>query len=243
MDGLLYWQINDIWPGATWSSIDVHGRWKALQFFAKRFFAPVLVSILESVEDETIEFHISNHLPEGTEGTLRWEISTCDGTVIREGTQLVTVASQCNEKALTLDVTDLRSGSPALPLEIRTNNSIPREADRNLLIWAWFEQDGIEVSRNLGFLAKPKYLRLEQPEIELEIESIDGTTVGLILRTDRPAPWTQLELVGIEGAFSDNFIHLHPRREARLQINLEQPIAPDHLRDAIRITPLISRSR
>ncbi|MEX0653795.1 MAG: hypothetical protein WD534_11520 [Phycisphaeraceae bacterium] len=38
MDGLLYWQLNDLWPAATWSSIDVYGRWKALHHFARRFF-------------------------------------------------------------------------------------------------------------------------------------------------------------------------------------------------------------
>ena len=42
--GSLYWQLDDCWPVASWSSIDYYGRWKALQYFARRFFAPVLVS-------------------------------------------------------------------------------------------------------------------------------------------------------------------------------------------------------
>src|SRR4030095_15519831 len=42
--GALYWQLNDCWPVASWSSIDYEGRWKALQYFAVRFFADVLIS-------------------------------------------------------------------------------------------------------------------------------------------------------------------------------------------------------
>ena len=38
--GALYWQLNDCWPVASWSSIEFPGRWKALQHAARRFFAP-----------------------------------------------------------------------------------------------------------------------------------------------------------------------------------------------------------
>lgn len=45
--GALVWQLNDCWPVASWSSIDYFGRWKALHYYEKRFFAPILLSCEE----------------------------------------------------------------------------------------------------------------------------------------------------------------------------------------------------
>jgi beta-mannosidase len=45
--GAVYWQLNDIWPVVSWSSIDYFFRWKALHYYAKRFFQPVMLSCPE----------------------------------------------------------------------------------------------------------------------------------------------------------------------------------------------------
>jgi beta-galactosidase/beta-glucuronidase len=46
VSGTVYWQTNDCWPVASWSSLDYFGRWKALHYAARRFYAPVLLSIV-----------------------------------------------------------------------------------------------------------------------------------------------------------------------------------------------------
>ena len=68
--GAIYWQLNDCWPVIFWSSIDYYGRWKALHYYAKRFFAPVMLSCEEQswmtvgadMNRQHFEFEKSIHL-------------------------------------------------------------------------------------------------------------------------------------------------------------------------------------
>ena len=79
--GTLYWQLNDCWPVASWSSLDYFGRWKALHYAARRFYAPLLLSI----EDEPTcqGLYVTNDLRECWNGTLRWSLETLEGDVAR----------------------------------------------------------------------------------------------------------------------------------------------------------------
>jgi len=81
--GTLYWQLNDVWPGASWSSIDWFGRWKALQFHARRFFAPVAVSALRDAAGKT-RVDLLNDRVHAVRGELRLRVMTLDGAVLRD---------------------------------------------------------------------------------------------------------------------------------------------------------------
>ena len=103
--GAVIWQLNDCWPVASWASIDYFGRWKALHYYAKRFFAPVLISCHEegilsqntNVNAEpfplkkSARLNVSNETLREFRGQARWALRRADATVIEEGIFDVTV--------------------------------------------------------------------------------------------------------------------------------------------------------
>ena len=98
--GAVVWQLNDCWPVASWASLDYYGRWKALHYYEKRFFAPVLISCheegtlsqLSSVNDQnaknlkkTARLNVSNETMQDFSGIVKWSLRRPDATVIEEG--------------------------------------------------------------------------------------------------------------------------------------------------------------
>ena len=103
--GAVIWQLNDCWPVASWSSIDYYGRWKALHYYAKRFFAPILLSCHEEgvlSQDTNVNaepfplkksarLNISNETTVPFSGTVTWSLRTPDAGVLQEGSFAVSV--------------------------------------------------------------------------------------------------------------------------------------------------------
>ena len=97
--GTVIWQLNDCWPVVSWASIDYFGRWKALHYYAKRFFAPVLISCHEegvlsqntNVNAEPFKLkksarlNVSNESRQDFDGTAYWALRRPDASVICEG--------------------------------------------------------------------------------------------------------------------------------------------------------------
>ena len=97
--GTVIWQLNDCWPVISWSSIDYYGRWKALHYYERRFFAPVLISCEEEgiisqntnvnaehlPEKKSARLNVSNETRESFTGTARWSLRRPDASVIESG--------------------------------------------------------------------------------------------------------------------------------------------------------------
>ncbi|MBB2752393.1 UNVERIFIED_ORG: beta-mannosidase [Rhizobium aethiopicum] len=109
--GTIYWQLNDTWPVASWSSLDYGGRWKAMHYLVKRFFQPVAVAAIPSEDGKTIRFSLVNDTLEDVSIDLSMSILTMKG----ERRHVKDVQAVCSPDAAvtaaTIDVSDIDEGT------------------------------------------------------------------------------------------------------------------------------------
>ena len=189
--GSLYWQINDCWPAASWSSIDVYGRWKALQYFARRAFAPVLLSAW--LEDDRIVMHGVNDTLAAAQGTLTLRLIDFRGTVLRTHTQPVHLAANSSTRIGSYPVSAWLAGTAA---------------DAVLLQCTVQCRDGMCAEQILYF--RPvKELALPAAAIEIGV-AVQPTCLALTVRCPVLVKTLCLETDAIDGHFSDNYFELLP---------------------------------
>ena len=216
--GATYWQLNDCWPAPTWSSIDVHGRWKALHYFAKRFFAPVLISGLENAAAGTVEAHANNDHPHPVAGSFVATVTDAAGQTLLTHRQEVVLPPL---SAQSLHV-----------LELRT--LLEKHGKENLLVWLeWTQPDGGN-SANLVLFARPKTLLLEPPGLRFAVAA-DGESFAVEVRADKAALWVWLELDGADCRFSDNFFPLRPDAPRTVMARPEAALSPEEFQARVRV--------
>ncbi len=192
--GSLYWQLDDCWPVASWSGIDYFGRWKALHYAARRFFAPVLVS---PVEDN---------------GNLRVYVVNDRRTDVRARLVLRLVDFQGKELSRQQHDVVAKPTSSAVVWSA-WKKEVLRGADpsRVVLVAELYEGTGggVPLSRNLFYFVKTRDLELPAPELQLAVESRGA---GAIVRVTakRFARAVYLSTANGEGSFSENFFDLLP---------------------------------
>src|SRR4029079_4660195 len=106
--GSLYWQINDCWPVASWSSIDYIGRWKALQYYARRFYSEILVSL--QVENGNINVFVVSDRVQPSAAQLKLSLLDFDGNKLWGQQQDIEVAPLNSKSYLTIPIDKLLGG-------------------------------------------------------------------------------------------------------------------------------------
>lgn len=187
--GILYWQLNDCWPVASWSSMDYFGRWKALHYAARRFYAPLMLSIEDTPPIQSI--FVTNDALEPWHGDVHWSLETLDGEATDSGQAKITVGSQSIEMVERLDFT----------------NKVTDDNKRSLIFIAELWQADQIVARQTAFFAPMKHLSLVEPAIEKEM-SVDKNRITIRLKSKSTALLVELALNGVDVIFSDNYFNL-----------------------------------
>lgn len=171
--GTLYWQLNDIWPVASWSSIDGKGRYKALQYEAKRFYSPILISckdtgeytVRKEVTDERCigyetkaELYVQNETMNDVDGKVVWKLFKSDGTELQSGKEdlKVNALSVAHIDEIDFKKTDVKSS----------------------YLWFAYEVNGETVSSGTVIFTKPKHFDFVDPELKATVNGDEITVTS-----------------------------------------------------------------
>lgn len=193
--GAVYWQLNDCWPVASWASVDFYGRWKALHYLSKRFFAPVLASACEKGTE--VALHVTNESPSDFSGTLIWRLCddsrTVNGSAILEtGKLAVTVPAFTDSQVL------LRDFARFLP---------DRNALRNACLMFSLVSGNDVVSSGSVLFVKPKYYSFRKLPLSVTVEDL-GDRFGISVSASAYARFVELCATGFDAIFSDNYFDI-----------------------------------
>ena len=189
--GSIYWQLNDCWPVASWSSIDYFGRWKALHYFAKRFYAPVLLSIKE--EGTGAELHVTNETRESVAATVVWKLRSNDGEVLKSGQVTQDIEPLTADKLESLSFADVLVG----------------DQKRETYLEAVLQLDGKVDSSTTVLFTQPKHFTFLDPTLECDVKE-EADQFVVTVTADAFAKYVALDLKTADCKFSDNYFDVSP---------------------------------
>ncbi|MCP4754461.1 MAG: glycoside hydrolase family 2 protein [Proteobacteria bacterium] len=218
--GAVYWQLNDCWPVASWSSIDSAGRWKALHYFARRFFRPILLSACE--DGTKVSLHLTNDTRESISGTVEWRLrDNCSG-ILKAGKKDVSIDTLCAEQCEDLDFREILD-----TIEKQRETYLEYDLTAN---------DGIVSSESILFV-KPKHFDYLKPSIAIEVRRQGEKTV-VSLVSDVFAEYVEVSIKGMDVVFSDNYFHLSASVVKEIEImegNLLETVSPEELGEKLSV--------
>ncbi len=217
--GSIFWQLNDCWPVASWASIDYYGRWKALQYYARRFYAPVLVS--PHVEDGSVAVYIISDKTAPQNAQLRTRLMKVDGTVLSDKQQAVQLPALSSAIYQRLPLSEMvPAGTDAASVFVTTDLTI----------------DGKVASSNLIYVEPTHEVHLPPAAIQTDVQPASG---GYRVRLSSPvlARSVYLNFGALDAEPSDNFMDLLPGTPVEVMVKTAAPI--DQVKGQLKVISLV----
>lgn len=197
--GTLFWQHNDCWPVASWSSRDYYGRWKAQHYFSKKAFNDLLVSPI--AKDGNLDIFIVSDRLKATKGKLDIRVMDLKGNILFEASKNITAPANTSKSLYSVPVADVLKGKQ--PGEVVIN--------------ARFLPAGEPVVSNNYFLTRYKDIAFPPAAISTEIVPAEGG-FDVTLSSDTFARGVFMSVNGIDNFFSDNYFDLLPAEKVTIRV-------------------------
>ena len=187
--GSIYWQLNDNWPVASWAGIDYYGRWKALQYMARHFYADILGS-LEITEDFSCTPYVQNETFTGSETEVVLYVKDMDGNIIYKKEDSIKCSPLSSVSMETVSLKEIIKGK-----------------ENNVFVEAVFKHSDGNISHQLSMPKPYKHMKIKKAEIKYSCTREENQLL-IMLKSNVPAFFTEVEIKGADIILSDNFIHL-----------------------------------
>jgi len=221
--GFVFWRLNDSWPGCSPASLDFEGRWKALHFMARRFFAPLSVCGVYRREAGTVDLLAINDGVKPFKGEVQWRMTQMDGSVVLEGAKKVAVASAAQER----------------PAVVKVADALKKCGAATLLLWVYLlDEQGNQLSWDLVPFCAWRELESQPPRMRAEIRNWDDNSFAVTLTCHHPALWVWISLEGMDARYDDNFFCIEPEKPFRVRVTPASRLKLDQFRQLIRIGSL-----
>ena len=218
--GSLYWQLNDCWPVASWASIDYYGRWKALQYYARRFYDDVIVSPF--AHDGKVDVYVVSDKLQPLSGQIRTRLLDFSGKVLSEKTQDVQVPAQSSAVYFTLDEKELLA------------NADPK----NSFLVFDLAVGGVQLSRNLIFFDTMHNLDLPASvHIDTSLENSDGA-YAVTLRSPVLARSVYISFGDLDVQTLDNYFDLLPGEPVTVKLKTPSSVSLDQMKSSLQVISL-----
>jgi len=233
--GALYWQLNDCWPVASWSSIEFTGRWRALHHLARRFFAPALVSAQVVGEETTtignyrrntvsaVHVYTVYDAPEARRGVLRWDVFHLDGRVLQRGRKAVA----------------LRYGESVRQTTVDLARVLKRHSQDRVYLRLALDLDGACVSEETVFLTAPRFIDLPKAKTKVTVKLDAPGRATLTFESTAFQHRFAFDLAGLDFRSSDNFFDLYPDERRVVTVRYEGRADLRRLRRALTYHSLV----
>jgi len=214
--GSLYWQFNDCWPVASWSSIDYYGHWKALHYQAKRSFTPM--SVFVEQQDAQLKIRLVSDKRESTECQLQLRLCTLTGEDVWQQTSDLVVAANSSNEYTTVNWQEICAGYEISELVFvaRLYSCQQSQSTSSMLLHEDFH-----------YFIPTKVQQLSKPAFGVSCDYKDDVVL-VTLVSDCVARQVHLsfnEVITTEQSlaanFSDNFFDMLPKESKTVRIRME----------------------
>jgi beta-mannosidase len=233
--GALYWQLNDCWPVFSWSSLEFGGKWKALHYWAKRFFAPTLVTAHVPGEEwlnPTNQVESSIHevkmygVHEGREAQaarLEWTLFHLDKRIVAQG----------GRKA------GLKSGQVTLLQDLDFKGEIQKHGARSLALRLQLLGPKGTLSENTVLFTAPRYINFPKAQIQTQVQKTAKGTYHLVLKSPAYQHQAAFDLPGLSWRASDNYFDLWPGEAREVELKVDKDLSAGELKNRLKAWSLV----